>query len=294
MMTHKKGCLAYYVEESLRVPERNQQFNLLRNYRKGVLFALKLKKKGFDPKEIMELGPGSGYFVLGIKLIFPQANITVVDIVDDVLENNKNLHGYQIIKGTPEHYELDNNKKFDLILARDILEHVTDIGLTVRNVSERLTPNGLFHFITPNGHGDIWKHHQRWKQTGESSELLINHVNYFMGEGLEKFLHKNGLTTVEYYTYQTKAIRKGRSWNTKPEKMAPVSQKRSAASLIEKQNQIKNLKLDKEAVINKWYLSGKNLLLTKLICLYYHYWIFKISPKINLGLEIHGVFQKKS
>ena len=66
-----KGCLAYYIEESLRVSEKSQGKDLVRNFRRGVLFASFLKRKNYHPKEILELGPGSGYFSLGSMGLYP-------------------------------------------------------------------------------------------------------------------------------------------------------------------------------------------------------------------------------
>ena len=126
------------LEEIINTPEIEQERNLVRNYRRGILFGSQVKRKGFHPETILELGPGSGYFCVGIQGIFPDCRITVVDIVDDVLRNNKDIHGSATFKGTPENLELLGMMQFDLIIARDILEHVTDISKVTENVVKHL------------------------------------------------------------------------------------------------------------------------------------------------------------
>ena len=82
------GCEAYYLKEIFEIPLHEQQRNLLRNYRRGIVFGAFLQKSGFKPATILEFGPGSGYFCAGVQFAFPESRITVVDIVGDVLSLN--------------------------------------------------------------------------------------------------------------------------------------------------------------------------------------------------------------
>ena len=198
----QSGCLAYHLLEESQTASAEQAKNLVRNYRRGILFAMQIKKRGFQPSEILEYGPGSGYFTAGVQFVFPKAKVTIVDLVDEVIKHNKNVHGFLGFKGTPETFEPAGNKQFDLIIARDILEHVSDIGRMIRNVSALLNPGGLFHFLTPNGKEDVWKHHVTWSIYQKPSQLLINHVNYFDGKGLLKQLQDVHLQPLKYYSYQ--------------------------------------------------------------------------------------------
>jgi len=190
------GCHAYYLKEILETPVHEQKRNLLRNYRRGIVFARSLRKRGHHPETILEFGPGSGYFSAGIQFIFPGCRITVADIVDEVLKLNKEIHGFSIFSDSPEDIHLFGNRKFDLIIARDILEHVTDIGKVIRNMAVLLNPDGLLHFLTPNGKEDVWGHYLNWKFLKRPSDLLINHVNYFEGAGLLNFLTGSGFSKV--------------------------------------------------------------------------------------------------
>jgi 2-polyprenyl-3-methyl-5-hydroxy-6-metoxy-1,4-benzoquinol methylase len=288
------GCYAYHLNEMSRVSITSQKRNLIRNFRRGVLFASQLKKSGHQPKEILEYGPGSGYFLSGIQFIFPEAKITVVDIVEDVLNKNKEVHGYEGIKGVPEEVNsIGQGKKFDLIIARDILEHVGDVSKMIKNIHSLLNDNGLFHFITPNGHEDVWGHYLQWKFRKKPSELLINHVNYFDGAGLQNLLMSNGLQPIKYYTYQLKWTFRGKGWSNKQERFQNESQKISAQNEVnQKENLVDEVKFDKHEILNVWYIKPKLKWLTVFVSWYHHCETLKLAPQHNVGHEIYGVFIK--
>ena len=286
------GCLAYYIEESLRCPVKGQENNLLRNFRRGVLFAYSLRRRKLCPAEILEFGPGSGYFLQGIRFVFPDVRITVMDINQEVLSFNKTHHGYEIVLSTPEEYLPGFADKFDLIIARDIIEHVSDISKMIGNVIKYSCAGGLFHFITPNGHEDLWKHYLTHKYLRKHSELLINHVNYFDGKGLLNYLKQKKFVPVEYYNFTFKTTLRGRGWKVKSKLMAEVSQKKNAGYFInEKISEVRNIDFDKKKILDKWYISEKRKFVTFLMSWYHHATFIHIDPAINIGHETYGLFR---
>jgi 2-polyprenyl-3-methyl-5-hydroxy-6-metoxy-1,4-benzoquinol methylase len=288
------GCNAYWIEELVNTSLKEQERNLVRNYRRGILFASMIRRKGFSPAAILELGPGSGYFSAGIRFIFPECKVTVVDIVDDVLRNNKEVHSSGVFKGTPEKLDQLGTMKFDLIIARDILEHVTDISKVIGNVVNHLNENGLFLFITPNGHEDVWGHYVCRILYQKPSELLINHVNYFDGAGLLSLLQKKGFSPLSYYTYQVKTTIRGKGWSVKPKLAATVSTKRSAEEIMKIKDQVKfQHGFDKDKILKSWLFHTRFRWITVLYCWYHHFSLVRLSPKLNVGHEIFGLFIKK-
>jgi len=288
------GCHAYYLKEIMETPLSEQKRNLVRNYRRGIVFARSLQKKGYRPETILEFGPGSGYFSAGIQFLFPECKITVVDIVEDVLKINREVHGYEAFSGSPEDIHLFEDRKFDLIVARDILEHVTDIGNVIRNIYELLNPNGLFHFITPNGKEDVWGHFLNWEFTKQPSELLINHVNYFEGTGLLKCLTDSGFSKIDYFTYQIKYTLRGKGWKHAKKLAVPVSKKQSADELIRSWiNKDSELSFKKEEILDSFIFRTKMKGLIILYCRFKHHWLIHLDPGRNVGHEILGLFFKK-
>jgi len=287
-----RGCRSYYMEESMRTSLSEKKRNLIRNFRRGVLFGHSLRKRKFKIEEVLEFGPGSGYFLEGIKFIYPEIRITVMDINPEVVNFNKSHHHYVTHLAPPENYIPELANRFDLIIARDFLEHVTDISAVIGNVKQYAKANGLFHFITPNGHEDLWKHYLAFRYLNKSSELLINHVNYFDGKGLLNYLSEQQFTPVDYYTYKFKTTLKGRGWMVKPKLMAPASQKKSAGSYFEKAlKQAANNEFNKEDVLNEWYISKRYRNLTLLMSRFHHNSLVKVDPKYNVGHEIYGLFR---
>jgi SAM-dependent methyltransferase len=286
------GCRAFFYLELSSTPEKEQERNLIRNFRRGILFGHHLKRLGAQPAKILEFGAGSGYFAAGVAEIFPECRVTVVDIVDEVLENNRQVHGFEAYRGSPENVAALTGKKFDLIIARDLIEHVADIGLVIRNISGLLNHDGLFHFITPNGHEDVWKHYLR-SQAGGTSELLINHLNYFDGNGLEELLAGNGLEMVEYYSYTLKTTLRGNGWSMKNKLAAPASKRLAAEGFIrEHEVRGKVFTFDKVKVLDAWYLKKGREKIRFLVCWYQHRRLIRVSPKLNIGHEFSGLFKK--
>jgi SAM-dependent methyltransferase len=285
-----KGCQAYYVRDITETSLHEQERNLLRNFRRGIVFGFSLKRKGYYPKEILELGPGSGYFAAGVQFVFPECRITVADILEEVLEFNRTVHGFKTIKGSPEDILQYQEKRFDLVIARDILEHVADIGRVVRNVASLLNPGGLFHFLTPNGHEDAWGHFVNRKLRNCPSELLINHVNYFDGRGLRDFLEKEHFTPLQYYTYQVKTTFRGKGRKIAEKLAAAPSAKRSAETTIRKLDTMQDSPAEKKRILSPWYLRMGGKRLAWLVCLYFHHSLVRIDPIRNQGHEIHGLF----
>jgi len=288
-----KGCFAYYIEEFLRTSKEEQFKNCERNFRRGVVFGYKLKTRKKSPQCVLELGPGSGYFAAGLKFVFPNAEITVMDINNEVLKFNHEHHGFKTFQEIPDNFTGRYKNKFDLIIARDIIEHVTDISKVLENVNEYLLPNGLFHFITPNGREDIWKHYLTSKLGNVPSQLLINHVNYFDGKGLKNLLIQKGFSPVDYYTYKFSTTFRGQGWKENLKLMSPVSKKMKADYFIQgKANELKSIEFRKAEILNKWYIQTDAKWITYFYSLYHHFPIFRVSPERNIGHEIYGLFKK--
>ncbi len=286
------GCQAYYYFEKQQTSSRELQRNMIRNYRRGVLFAYQLKKKGFNPQSLLELGPGSGYFASGIQGIFPGCKVTVMDVVDEVLNKNRNDHEFETIKGTIEDGIICGEKQFDLIIARDILEHVNDVSAAIEQVSTCLKEGGYFHFLTPNGHEDVWGHYLFWKKYHKPSELLINHVNYFDGRGLLDLLNHHQLEAVHYFTFRFKTTLRGKGWSRKHKLQAQGSEQRSAEKMISASLQ-SGFREDETNLRRPWYFQKKFRRIGIFLAFYHHCIFLKLPPQYNLGHEIYGLFKKR-
>ena len=108
----------------------------------------------------LELGCGTGFFTLNLKLagVLDQASVT--DLSPGMVEVAKrNAHGLGFdVEGRvadAERLPYDDNS-FDLVIGHAVLHHIPDVELAFREVLRVLKPGGRFVFAgEPTRHGDI-------------------------------------------------------------------------------------------------------------------------------------------
>lgn len=283
------GCLAYYVEETLRTSPREAERNRIRNFRRGVLFGYTLKLRSIKPARLLEAGPGSGHFAAGLRFVFPEARVTVLDVNPAILEANRTVHGFDGILAVPDRFEEQLAGRFDLVIARDLLEHVTDIRAVVANFARYLVPGGHFHFTTPNGKEDMWKHILAAERAAGPSELLINHVNYFDGEGLKSLLAAEGFSPAVYYAYGIKRFLRGAGWKHDPALAASLSQRRPVSDFPPAKLSGKETE-NPASLPRAWYIRPGAKWITWLYSGYQHTSFVRLDPARNIGHEFYGLF----
>ncbi len=108
-----------------------------------------LLPKLFNPKSILEFGCGNGnnliYF--GDKFNIPSEELFGVDICESVdIKKDKFSFNHSSI----EKFLIINNKKFDLIIFSDVLEHLYNPWNILEKVSSHLTRQGIVLISIPN------------------------------------------------------------------------------------------------------------------------------------------------
>lgn len=288
MLTEKSmstGVYAYYLMQRAGESEKSRRKNAARNFRKGFAFACALPKNS-KPLRVLELGPGDGHFLRGVRSVFPNAEFFAWDIVPEVARAMAEEHGFTPLSGGFE--KLKSKVQFDLIIARDVIEHFAETDDVLRQVVKLLNPGGLFHFITPNGHEDLWKFYAgNALRKGQTAELLLNHVNYFDGAGLDQFLQHLGLEQLEFYSYDFSSWKTGIGWKV-AENLAAGVHGFSAAETIRKFKKTSAL----PAAVKAPPVPDRVSLLEKIWFRYKAWRLLKLSPRNNFGHEIHGLYRK--
>jgi SAM-dependent methyltransferase len=276
-----KGVYAYYLWQCAPESEKSQRKNAARNFRKGYAFARSLPA-GFVPRRVIELGPGSGWFLRGVKEVFPAADFFAWDIVADVGVAMSEQHGFSAV--STDLATLAKGEGFDLLIARDVVEHFADAGLALKQIASLLKPEGLFHFITPNGHKDLWKFYAaRVLGYKKPAELLLNHVNYFDGKGLLEYLNQIGLHSVAYYTYDFSAWKMGIGWRALPRLAAGSHGLKADDTIAQYETRRPSATLFQPPALN-WFSR---------VWYRWKYWrAIRINPAYNFGHEIFGLFRK--
>ncbi len=114
-------------------------------------FKLKNKNKPLSGVDILDIGCGGG--LLSEPMSRLGANVTGIDASDKnikiaKLHSKKNKLKINYLCSSPE--KLANNKKFDVILNMEIVEHVENIEFFLKSCSNLLKKNGLMFVATIN------------------------------------------------------------------------------------------------------------------------------------------------
>lgn len=132
--------------------ESNNYFHRLKRkftYR----FALRAMRKRFSNLaaiSVLELGTGSGFFLLAAHESFPKARLSGIEFDNRLLDaTQKRAPFANTWQGNVEIFDLPG-EKFDVIASFQVIEHLFEPESMIEKVAHHLRPGGLFIFTTPN------------------------------------------------------------------------------------------------------------------------------------------------
>lgn len=103
-----------------------------------------------------------------------------------------NLQLNNLVAGTIENQTYPD-QYFDVISLYDVIEHVPNLNLLVKELKRILATDGVIHIITPDiGHWRVTKPLSNWKEIKPSE-----HLYYFKKITLKKLFNKHGLNIVK-------------------------------------------------------------------------------------------------
>ncbi|MHA4808122.1 class I SAM-dependent methyltransferase [Flavitalea flava] len=153
--------------------------------------------------KVLEIGSGIGN-ISGL-LLEQEAQITLSDLrpgycthLKQQFHNKANLEGvYQmdLLSADPEKDYPSLIGKFDAVIALNVIEHIGDDGLAVRNCRKFLKPGGRFVILVPafqalyNGLDKELGHFRRYNRKGltgllREEGMKVTDVRYFNGAGI--------------------------------------------------------------------------------------------------------------
>jgi SAM-dependent methyltransferase len=149
-------------------------------------------------RRVLEIGCSSGATLAWLKARWPDAETIGIDgyaPIREVLERNADT---AIIQNLEE--PLPEIGRFDLILALDILEHLTDPASVLKALVARLEPGGRVIVSVPNvGHvsvlGDLLLR-RRFRYT-EAGILDRTHLRFFTEESAVGLMNEAGLVVAQ-------------------------------------------------------------------------------------------------
>lgn len=120
-----------------------------------------------------------------------------IDYLEDQVEMLTSK-GYQIYVADVEHLEnLKTDEKFDLIVAGEIIEHLSNPGLFLDGIKRFLNENGQLLLSTPNCFGYV-RYKNLSRDIGEDVWLNEEHSQWYSFNTLKQLLERHGYEEVDY------------------------------------------------------------------------------------------------
>ncbi|MGA4633877.1 class I SAM-dependent methyltransferase [Pseudomonas solani] len=156
--------------------------------------------------EMLEIGAGYGSFCSEMQQRGLWRHIVGIEPTPD-LAGICREQGFEVVESRVEDFAATTDRRFDLIVAFEVIEHLFDPGQVVASLECLLRPGGVLILTCPNGAGfDV-------QQLGPDSPCVDHeHLNYFNTRSLPLLLERHGLVTLKCITpgkLDAELVRKG-------------------------------------------------------------------------------------
>jgi SAM-dependent methyltransferase len=113
---------------------------------------LRRQARSTHPVTILDAGTGFGQYTWFMRHLFPEADITAVDVKEEYLQRLGQYwkgHSLPPRLSVADLLELPFEEEFDLLLNVDVMEHIEDDRRVLRNFHKALRAGGLLLLHTP-------------------------------------------------------------------------------------------------------------------------------------------------
>ena len=105
-------------------------------------------------KSFLEIGCGTGFVLLGVANCFPDTNLNGSDIfTDGLVFASERLPSVNLMQMDARQIPFEN--EFDVVGAFDVIEHIEDDTLTLRQIYKSIKPEGVMLLTVPQ-HEWLW------------------------------------------------------------------------------------------------------------------------------------------
>lgn len=143
-----------------------------------------LKKLNFKPKSFADFGTGNARYALTLKRLCPDSEVVAIDFCEEVPEKIKNSDVAYL--NTQQFFEED--KTFDVIYLRHVLEHVYNPVEFLKEITKHLTPDGVLVIEVPNINNGTSRVFGKFS----ASIYAPYHLQHFTEDNLKVLLDKLG------------------------------------------------------------------------------------------------------
>lgn len=150
-----------------------------------------IEKKCIGGKSVLEIGSGMGFLLYQLKL--KGFDCTGVEPSNFASSYSRSEFGLNVLTGILD-YETFYNRKFDIIILNDVVEHISDINSLFNLMKFYLSPNGYVFILTGDSNSlyakicrKKWLYFFSWE-----------HVSFFNRTSL-KYLFSNHSLKMHYF-----------------------------------------------------------------------------------------------
>ncbi len=197
----KEEILKHY-RSSYRQPPSH--FNIFAGERKNHfhhVFLLELfdkwKAEGLENPRILEVGAAFGFTLQWFKQLFPKAEVHGTELTTSMRRVAANEFGIRLDE------DIDETKKYDLIMSYKVLEHQLDPDVELRRYQKMLKPEGRMYISVPTWFDTM----SNFGVHGFDLEYYYdpNHINVWTRNMFEGMLEANGFEIVktDYVIYSS-------------------------------------------------------------------------------------------
>lgn len=167
------------------------------------------EKTASGKQKVLDAGMGFGQYDYYLAKKHPDWDITGVDVKEEQIEDCNNFFSKISFNNTKFEYcdltKLDKKEEYNLILCVDVMEHIEEDELVLKNYYKALKPGGMLMISTPSDQGgsDVHHHdHDDYENNGEHS-FIDEHVRDGYGvEDMTAKMNRAGFAKTKiYYQY---------------------------------------------------------------------------------------------
>ena len=126
-----------------------------------------VKGKIDSAMEILDGGSGNGNYAFYLCKLFPRAKITGIDLSQEKIDNASDIADLLNLKNISFSQKsltkVKEKDKYDLVVCIDVLEHIENDFLAIRNMSNSLKPGGNLILHVPKDRKLVLRHFRRFK-----------------------------------------------------------------------------------------------------------------------------------
>ena len=146
-------------------------------------------------RRVLDVGCGTGGFGATVRSVAPQAELWGVEPVAEAARAASATYDRVVTGYYPDDARDLPAGSFDAVFMLDVLEHMVEPDVALRDVRSLLTPTGVLVASIPNvRHYDVWwplVRHGRWTYT-DTGLMDRTHLRWFTRSSIEDLFHATG------------------------------------------------------------------------------------------------------